>query len=117
MPPFLVRSGLGLPSSPSDPSASGHVPAASKSVCPIVNLLVSMATSDPPTTITIRSSTRQLLEGLKRPGESYDALLQELAEEYYSEATLAELRRRVAAIRSGKATTIPAKLAYKRLGV
>lgn len=76
-----------------------------------------MATADPPTTITIRSSTRQLLEAMKRPGESYDSLLQELAEEYYSEDTLTELRRRVAEIRSGRTKTVPAKEAYKRLGV
>lgn len=76
-----------------------------------------MATADPPTTITIRSSTRQLLEAMKRPGESYDSLLQELAEEYYSEETLAELRRRVAGIREGTVKTVPAEQAYRRLGV
>lgn len=76
-----------------------------------------MSAADPPTTITIRSSTRQLLESMKRPGESYDALLQELAEEYYSEETLSELRRRVAAIRNGSTSTVSAKVAYRRLGV
>ncbi len=55
-----------------------------------------MAVTDRPTTITIRTSTRQLLESMKRPGESYDELIRELAEEYYptpghrrTEATLA----------------------------
>ena len=76
-----------------------------------------MAVSDPPTTITIRSSTRQLLETMKRPGETYDDLLQELADEYYPPEILAELRRRVAELRSGKVRTIPAAKAYKRLGV
>jgi hypothetical protein len=74
-----------------------------------------MATADPPTTITIRSSTRVLLESMKRPGETYDDLLQELAEEYYPKEILTELRRRVDDLRSGKRKTIPAAGAYKRL--
>ncbi len=76
-----------------------------------------MAVSDPPTTITIRSSTRQLLEVMKRPGETYDELLQELAEEYYPEEVVRELRRRVADLRAGRGKTISASKAYKRLGV
>lgn len=76
-----------------------------------------MAVADPPSTITIRSSTRKLLESLKRPDESFDALLQELAEGYYSEETLGELRRRIGELRSGKGKTVPATVAYKRLGV
>ncbi len=76
-----------------------------------------MATADPPTTITIRSSTRLLLESLKRPGESYDDLLQELAEEYYPPRLLAELKKRVSETRSGKAKGIPAEEVYLRWGV
>jgi hypothetical protein len=76
-----------------------------------------MAVDDPPTTITIRSSTRHLLESIKRPEETYDELLQELAEEYYSPELVRELRRRVAAVRSGRARTTPAAEAYRRLGV
>ena len=38
---------------------------------------------------------------MKRPGETYDELLQELAEEYYSPRVIAELKRRVADIRAG----------------
>jgi hypothetical protein len=76
-----------------------------------------MAAADPPTTITIRSSTRHLLESIKRPGETYDDLLQELAEEYYSPELIGELRRRLTAIRRGKSKTIPATQAYERLGV
>jgi hypothetical protein len=74
-----------------------------------------MAATDPPTTITIRSSTRELLESMKRPGETYDELLQELAEEYYPKEIISELRRRVADLRSGRRKTIPASEAYKRL--
>jgi hypothetical protein len=76
-----------------------------------------MATSDPPTTITIRSSTRQLLESMKGPGETYDALLQELAEEYYPPRVIAELKRRVVGIRSGRVKGIPADEMRKRLKV
>jgi hypothetical protein len=76
-----------------------------------------MAVADRPTTITIRSSTRHLLESMKRPGESYDALIQELAEEFYPPDTIAELRRRVADLRRGKAKTIAAEDAYERLGL
>ncbi|HEV2317602.1 MAG TPA: hypothetical protein VGV89_08530 [Thermoplasmata archaeon] len=76
-----------------------------------------MATADPPTTITIRSSTRFLLESMKSPGETYDDLLQQLAEEYYPPEILSELRRRVAGIRSGRRKTVPADEAYPRLGV
>jgi hypothetical protein len=76
-----------------------------------------MAVSDPPTTITIRTSTRHLLETMKRPGETYDDLLQELAEEYYPPAVLDELRRRVTEVRNGEAKTIAGPDAYKRLGV
>jgi hypothetical protein len=54
---------------------------------------------------------------MKRPGESYDTLLQELAEEYYPEETLDELRRRVERLRIGSVKTVPAKIAYRRLGV
>ena len=75
-----------------------------------------MAVSDPPTTITVRSSTRQLLQSMKRPGETYDDLLQEMAEEYYPEGTIAELRRRVSDLRSGKVKTISADEAFQRLG-
>jgi hypothetical protein len=76
-----------------------------------------MTVADPPTTITIRSSTRQLLESMKRPGETYDELLQELTDEFYPPEVVAELRRRVASLRGGKVRTIPSAEAYKRLGV
>lgn len=76
-----------------------------------------MAVADPPTTITIRSSTRRLLESMKKPGDTYDDLLQELAEEYYPPEVMLELRRRLAAIRSGKVKTVPAAEVYKRLGL
>ena len=76
-----------------------------------------MATADPPTTITIRTSTRHLLESMKRPGESYDDLLQELAEEYYPPKLIAELKKRVAEIRAGKVKGVPAEEVYRRWGV
>jgi putative addiction module component (TIGR02574 family) len=65
-----------------------------------------MALADRPTTITIRTSTRQLLESLKRPGESYDALIQELAEEYYPPRVIAELKRRVDDIHAGRVKAV-----------
>jgi hypothetical protein len=76
-----------------------------------------MSASDPPTTITIRSSTRHLLESMKRPGETYDALLQELAEEYYPPRVITELKRRVSEIRSGRIKGVPAEEMRKRLGL
>ncbi len=76
-----------------------------------------MALADPPTTITVRSSTRRLLESMKRPGETYDDLLQELAEEYYPPSVLAELKRRLADIQSGRTKGVPAAEMRRRLGV
>jgi hypothetical protein len=76
-----------------------------------------MAVSDRPTTITIRTSTRQLLESMKRPGESYDELLQELAEEYYPPRVIAELKGRVADIRAGRVKAVPADEVERRWGV
>ncbi len=76
-----------------------------------------MALADPPTTITVRSSTRRLLESMKRPGETYDDLLQELAEEYYPPSVLAELKRRLADIQSGRIKGVPAAEMRRRLGV
>ena len=76
-----------------------------------------MATADPPTTITLRTSTRHLLENMKRPGETYDVLIQELAEEYYPPKIIAELRHRVAEIRAGRIRGIPSGEMRKRLGL
>lgn len=76
-----------------------------------------MATADPPTTITIRTSTRHLLESMKRPGESYDDLLHELAEEYYPPKVITELKKRVSEIRAGKAKGVPAEEVFRRWGV
>jgi hypothetical protein len=76
-----------------------------------------MAVSDRPTTITIRTSTRQLLESMKRPGESYDALIQELAEEYYPPRVIAELKRRVADLRAGRVKSVRVDEVRRRWGV
>ncbi|MDE1822504.1 MAG: hypothetical protein KGJ23_15950 [Euryarchaeota archaeon] len=76
-----------------------------------------MATADPPTTITIRSSTRHLLESMKRPGETYDELIQEIVEEYYPPRVIAELRKRVADVRAGRVKGVPAEEVYRRWGV
>jgi hypothetical protein len=76
-----------------------------------------MAAADPPRTITIRSSTRHLLESMKRPGETYDELLQELAEEYYPPRVIAQLGRRVADIREGRVKPTPADEVARRWGV
>jgi len=54
---------------------------------------------------------------MKRPGESYDDLLQELAEEYYPPKLIAELKKRVAEIRAGKVKGVPAEEVYRRWGV
>lgn len=83
----------------------------------IARLLKVMALADPPTTITIRSSTRRLLESMKRPGETYDELLQDLAEEYYPPGVIAELKQRVADLRSGRVKGIPAAEMRRKLGV
>ena len=54
---------------------------------------------------------------MKRPGESYDDLLQELAEEYYTPRVIAELKKRVSEIRAGKVKGVPAEEVYRRWGV
>jgi hypothetical protein len=69
---------------------------------PTGRLLPTMAASDRPTTITIRPSTRRLLESMKRPGETYDELIQELAKEYSPPSVIAELKGRLADIRAGR---------------
>lgn len=76
-----------------------------------------MATADPPTTITIRTSTRHLLENMKRPGETYDELIQELTQEYYPPRVIAELMSRAAEIRAGRVKGIPAEEMRARLGI
>ncbi len=76
-----------------------------------------MVMSDPPTTITVRSSTRHLLEAMKRPGETYDQLIQELAEEYYPPRVIAELKRRVDDLRMGRVKGVPAAEMRRRLGI
>lgn len=73
-----------------------------------------MAAADRPTTITIRSSTRHLLESMKRPGETYDELIQELAEEYYPPSVIEELKTRVAEIRAGRVKPVPADEVARR---
>jgi hypothetical protein len=83
----------------------------------IDRLLKFVATADPPTTITVRTSTRLLLENMKRPGETYDDLIQELAGEYYPPRVIAELKGRVADIRAGRAIGIPAGEMRMRLGL
>lgn len=76
-----------------------------------------MALADPATTITIRSSTRRLLQSMKQPGESYDELLQELAEEYYPPRVIAELKQRLTDLRTGRTKGIPAEEMRRRLGL
>lgn len=76
-----------------------------------------MVMSDPPTTITVRTSTRHLLETMKRPGETYDQLIQELAEEYYPPRVVIELKRRVEDMRIGRVKGVPAAEMRRRLGI
>jgi len=73
-----------------------------------------MAASDRPTTITIRTSTRHLLESMKRPGKTYDDLIQELVEEYYPPSVIAELEERVADTRAGRVKPIPTEEVARR---
>jgi hypothetical protein len=54
-----------------------------------------MALSDPATTITVRQSTRQLLESVKPSGQTYDELLRDLVGERYPPELIAELKRRM----------------------
>jgi hypothetical protein len=54
---------------------------------------------------------------MKRPGETYDDLIQELAGEYYPPRVINELKERVADIRAGRAKGIPAAEMRKRLGL
>ena len=76
-----------------------------------------MALADPPTTITVRTSTRHLLETMKRPGETYDQLIQQLAEEYYPEAVIDELKRRVSDVRNGRVKGVSAPEMRRKLGI
>jgi hypothetical protein len=81
---------------------------------PIGRPLSIMAASDRPTTITIRSSTRHLLESMKRPGETYDDLIQELAEEYYPPSVIAEMKGRIADIRAGRVKPLSSEEVARR---
>lgn len=74
-----------------------------------------MATVDPPTTITIRTSTRHLLESMKAGDQTYDELIQHLAEEYYPPKVLAKLRERVADFESGRIEGLPLDEMRRRL--
>jgi hypothetical protein len=54
---------------------------------------------------------------MKRPGETYDELIQELAGEYYSPRLIAELKQRAADLRAGRVKPIPAAEMWKRLNL
>ncbi len=54
---------------------------------------------------------------MKRPGETYDDLLQELTEEYYPPRLLAELKKRVADVRGDRVKGVPADEMRRRLGL
>lgn len=54
---------------------------------------------------------------MKRPGETYDELIQELAEEYYPPSVIAELKHRVDDIRAGRVKGIRSEEMRKRLGL
>jgi len=54
-----------------------------------------MSLADPQTTITIRQSTRKLLESVKPTGQTYDDLLRDLVDEHYPPELLEELKRRM----------------------
>ena len=61
-----------------------------------------MSLADPQTTITIRQSTRRLLESVKPTGQTYDDLLCDLVDEHYPPELLEELRRRMSARPRGR---------------
>jgi hypothetical protein len=58
--------------------------------------------ADPQTTITIRQSTRKLLESVKPSGHTYDDLLLDLIDEHYPPELVEELRRRMRARPRGR---------------
>lgn len=64
-----------------------------------------MSLADPQTTITIRQSTRKLLESVKPTGQTYDGLLRELVDEHYPPELVGELKRRMSARPHGRMDT------------
>jgi hypothetical protein len=64
-----------------------------------------MSLADPQTTITIRQSTRKLLESVKPTGQTYDELLRDLIDEHYPPELLEELKRRMNARPHGRTDT------------
>lgn len=64
-----------------------------------------MALADPQTTITIRQSTRKLLESVKPTGQTYDELLRDLVDEHYPPELMEELKRRMSAKPRGRMDT------------
>ena len=61
-----------------------------------------MALADPQTTITIRQSTRRLLQSVKASGQTYDNLLRDLVDEHYPAELIEELKRRMAVMPRGR---------------
>lgn len=61
-----------------------------------------MTLADPQTTITIRQSTRRLLESVKPTGQTYDELLRDLVGEHYPPELTEELQRRMSAKPRGR---------------
>jgi len=51
---------------------------------------------------------------MKRPGKTYDDLIQELVEEYYPPSVIAELEERVADTRAGRVKPIPTEEVARR---
>jgi hypothetical protein len=72
-----------------------------------------MSAADGPTTITIRQSTRRLLESVKPAGQTYDDLLVDLVDEHYSPELIAELKQRF----SARTKARPAAEVYREWGV
>jgi len=64
-----------------------------------------MSIADPQTTITIRQSTRKLLESVKPTGQTYDDLLRDLVDEHYPPELLDELKRRMNSSPRGRMDT------------
>ena len=64
-----------------------------------------MPLAEPQTTITVRQSTRKLLESIKPTGQTYDDLLRDLVDERYPPELVSELKRRMSARPHGRMDT------------
>src|SRR5579859_778960 len=81
---------------------------------PVLRRLSSAAVAAGPRVITLQTDSRPWLGSVKRQGESYDALIRELTEEYHPPRVLAESWRRVARIRVGRVQIVSTDVVHRR---